>query len=437
MKTPADLAVPDPRTLAFMPLGLGAGISLTPEASVAYWEEVVGRLIIADDVADGTRSSFEDLKTAFLYGVFCYELFTLVHDRALFVFEQALRDRFVEWHGGTVEFVVAGEVVAVRVVSYRDVVDFIQGARGRCTPVPKLLVRAATGNTRLRFNGTLGGLMAWAREVRLLAGQRTRFVEDILAQMRNDIAHPSGYHLYMPVDVTRTLSDLAEIINHLWGHRTPGGRLYPEPICRETVVIAWNRESSVSWSLAGTLGELGWNEYTHFALVQAACSDARVDPDLPRYDSIYEAVNYPTDYLWGPGPRAGALEWLLAHPPISDAANTFDRIFAIRVHDGRLYLPMRPEVAGAQRGPGRLGHWHLVAADTPTNAFSHVRSLYTPDAACTRHAVCSNCYAEHRAEGDLARILAAVPALTEAQLPPDFFVPGVGGGVRSIELTIA
>ncbi len=60
---------------------------------------------LAPQVAEGTRNSFEALRTAFARGLFCYEIFTLVNDRGLLVFEQALRDRFIDHHKGTVTFV--------------------------------------------------------------------------------------------------------------------------------------------------------------------------------------------------------------------------------------------------------------------------------------------------------------------------------------------
>jgi hypothetical protein len=41
----------------------------------------------------GTCNSFEALRAAFAYGVFCYEIFSLVNNRGLLVFEQALRRR--------------------------------------------------------------------------------------------------------------------------------------------------------------------------------------------------------------------------------------------------------------------------------------------------------------------------------------------------------
>ena len=54
----------------------------------------------------------------------------------------------------------------------------------------------------------------------------------------------------MPVDSARTISDAAEIINHLWGSSTPGGRLYPAPVRSEIQVVAWRTDGSVMNGLA-------------------------------------------------------------------------------------------------------------------------------------------------------------------------------------------
>src|SRR5439155_6175821 len=52
--------------------------------------------------------------------------------------------------------------------------------------------------------------------------------------------------LLMPPDAARTIRDLAEIINHLWGHNTPGGRLYPGPLKREVTAIGWDEHHTTT-----------------------------------------------------------------------------------------------------------------------------------------------------------------------------------------------
>jgi hypothetical protein len=48
-------------------------------------------------------------------------------------------------------------------------------------------------------------------------------VEDALAKLCNHVAHPSGHHVDTPVGAARTVRDLTELINQLWGQATPGG----------------------------------------------------------------------------------------------------------------------------------------------------------------------------------------------------------------------
>jgi hypothetical protein len=98
VKTLAELQEADEGTLRFTPMGLGLSVKMRPEDSTEFQQEVVAQLDLDPPVAGGTRQSFEHLRTVFAYGVFCYEVFALVQDHALLVIEQALRDRFVDFH---------------------------------------------------------------------------------------------------------------------------------------------------------------------------------------------------------------------------------------------------------------------------------------------------------------------------------------------------
>lgn len=98
-----ELQKPDERTLRFSPYGLGG--RMRPEDSAEFQQQVAARHELVPAVADGTRQSFEQLKTIYAYGVLCYDIFTVIHDHALLVFEQALRDRFIDFHHGKATFV--------------------------------------------------------------------------------------------------------------------------------------------------------------------------------------------------------------------------------------------------------------------------------------------------------------------------------------------
>ncbi len=309
-----DLQAPDSRTLAFLPGGLGIDVQMTPEGAADLWSRRMERLTLHDDVAEGTRKSFSDLRSAFPYGLLYYPIFTLVHDRALFVLEQALRDRFIDFHkahkGGVVPLRVDGDMRPVAASRFSDVRE---AGRQRRRKV-ELVISGPDGNEEsLHFDAGLGKLLAWARRSGLLEGQRTRFVETAIKRLRDLVAHPEGYHLVTPVDAARTLSDLAEIINHLWRHDTPGGLLYPAPLDRQTIVLAWNNATggSASMPALGLAQDVDWDEYSDFAIVQ---SPWPMSDDLHESDSWFETTTAPVDYLWGPGTRADALAWLDDHP---------------------------------------------------------------------------------------------------------------------------
>ncbi|GAB3987299.1 hypothetical protein GCM10029978_105520 [Actinoallomurus acanthiterrae] len=130
IKSLEELRKVDERTLHFTPLGLGIGVQMRAEDSAEYQQQVVAQFKLASVVAEGTRRSFEDLRTVFGYGVLCYEVFTLVHDHALLVLEQALRDRFVDFHQGTVTFLdPSGTHHPVPVERYEQVHEFVVAHR--------------------------------------------------------------------------------------------------------------------------------------------------------------------------------------------------------------------------------------------------------------------------------------------------------------------
>lgn len=377
----ADLQAADTRTLPFVPGGLGIDVQMSPEGAAKRWRQTADRFVLHEDVALQARRVFEDLVAVFPYGVLRYEIFTLVHDRSLFVLEQALRERIVQ-----------------------------------CEPVPP--------------RSGLSALLKRARELCLLQGQRTKVVEDAIRQLRNDVAHPGGYHLLTPVDTARTLGDLTEIINHLWGHDSEGGRLYPAPLPRHPVALAWNpaTHSSAS-SLADNLSQPeGWYEFTHFALVQAPWP---APVNLHDYDSWFETTTHPVDYLWGPGSRVDALTWLDKHRPVADTVEVLGRQFLIRVAEGCLWRPMRPQTAAGMPADLRSGHWYLVSADSPVEAFAHVRNVVASGATCSLDSICPGCGALGLGDGGLTAVLEGIGHEAHASTaPPDFHLPSPMSGRR-------
>lgn len=421
IKTLAELREADGRTLAFNPMGLGP--KMRAEDSAAYQQTEIAQLDLAPNVAEGTRQSFEHLRTVFAYGVLCYEIFTLVEDHALLVIEQALRDRFIEFHQGTVTFVEKNGTEHLEPATRYQQVNAIMRAKG------KWRLRLPNGQPMDFKGGMLAGLWDWARNVGLLRGQHNRGIEKALSHLRDFVAHPNGYHLDGPDSATRTLSDLAEIINQLWGVPTPGGRLYPAPLHREVIVLMWNASCTEQrvMSAEALLDTGGFPDEPWTCVVLRAFFrplELLTDPGLHYYDSWFEVTRYPADLLWGPGTIADAAAWYAEHQPAADECDYLDRIFLIR-HDGPdLYLPMRPSVSAALPEEERGGVWHAVKADYPGDAYFHVRTL-VEGSGCAENEPCRQCAAESLACGPHADVLADIGYQPEssAGLPAEVTTP--------------
>jgi hypothetical protein len=156
-----------------------------------------------------------------------YNVFSVVENQGHLVLEQALRDRFVEFYGGTVPFEDAsGTVHDLPAAVFDTLYDEIH-AEGRLRKPNRWRLRLRRTGELIYFDGMLDSLLRWARGEGLLRGQRNRVLDPVLRRLRNYVAHGSGYHLVSPVDAARTICDAAEIINQLWGSPTPGGGFTP------------------------------------------------------------------------------------------------------------------------------------------------------------------------------------------------------------------
>lgn len=409
-----ELQTPDRTALIFTPFGLGG--PMPAERSAEFLQRMVADCELASDVAEGARREFDRLQRLFAYGLLDYDIFTVVDDRALLVMEQALRERFLQWCAGTVTFEDANGFEPPRteaVGTYDDVLAAVKKLgrrnrrRSRQQPSPQWQLKV--GSTLIDFNGMLAGLRAWARAAGLLRGQRTRGIEHAQSNLRNAVAHPTGYHRTMPVETARTLHDLAELVNQLWGHPTPGGRLYPAPVERDIVVMAWNDEGSVHMAQADALrDDTGADGYLYLLIRSVSRPGSRYeDAHWAEFDARFETTQFPADYLWGPGSRSDALAWLNAEQPKGDTVDYVDRVFMLREHDGHLYPPMHPEVAAGLTEAERHGTWHTVRADFPEHAFAHVRGPNGSHNAHARTGDCRNCPAHQLGSGNHEQALQA------------------------------
>src|SRR5712692_741452 len=81
IRTFAELTAPDERSLRFTSLGFATGgKKLSSESAAEFQQRSIAAANLVSAVPEGTRSSFERLRTLHAYGVLCYDLFTVVDD---------------------------------------------------------------------------------------------------------------------------------------------------------------------------------------------------------------------------------------------------------------------------------------------------------------------------------------------------------------------
>lgn len=420
IRTLEQLTQPDELVLRFTPLGLSMGGLLRAEDAAEFQQKMISRADLVTAVPDSIRSSFERLRSLHTYGLFCYELYTAADDLASLVLEQALRERFVAYYDGVIPLVNRdGLEDLLRASSFDAVYKALNGRGHYARGGWRLQLRVEPGS--LEFKGRLPELLDWARKEGLLRGQRSRRLEPVLVRMRNRAAHPSGYGLVTPVDSARSVLSLGEIINQLWGSPTPGGRLYPGPIMRDVLAVGWDPSGAKQVKmraelLEGTDAEKDWT----YLLVRAV----EIDEDVWEFDAHYEVTSFPAEFLWGPGSWQEAVAWLKRERPSPDEVEYLDRLFAIRVHDGRPDLPRRPEVAAGVSGETRRGTWHLIRADHPNDAFLHVRGPGgIPNPSCAADGFCGSCGVETLTVGPWHDVMDHLGHLQPA-IPPEARAPG-------------
>jgi hypothetical protein len=395
-----ELREVDERTLAFSPFGLGG--KLAAQDAARFQQEAVSHPDLAPSVPQRVRDCVDRLRTTHAYGVLCYDFFTIAHDQAQLALEFALRERFVEFQGGTAQF-------RDRDGNAHDIVTTpftgLQAeARRHEEDQWRLVVRRTGGH--IRFDGMLDSLLRWAREEGLLRGQRNRALDPVLRIMRDHVAHGGGDHLLMPVNSARAIRDVVEIVNQLWGAAAPGGRLYPAPVRREIQVVGWSPQGDIMVGLAGPPPD-EQAPVAQAATGQVPAGMPREDPaddwtwvlvravlhdeGLMRFDSLYEVTDYPCELLWGPGRAGDVAAWANGERPLEDTVDILDRLFLVQYHGDRLYLPRRPEIALGLASPERAGTWFLIRADDSMAAFGHARNVVMGGAGCSRRGPCRQC----------------------------------------------
>jgi hypothetical protein len=236
-----ELCEPDVGARKFGPFGLGG--EMEAQDALRFQQEVVSHPELAPDVPISVRDCLKRLRRIHAYGVLWYDFFTVADDQAQLFLEFALRERFVEFQGPTVQFRdKARELRVYPTTPFKELQAEVRKHEDRDDEWRLIVQR--TGND-IRFDGMLDSLLRWAHEEGLLRGQRNRALGRLIASGRNYVAHGAGDHLLTPVESAQTIRDTAEIVNQLWGAATPGGRLYPAPIRREVQFVGWSSVGEV------------------------------------------------------------------------------------------------------------------------------------------------------------------------------------------------
>lgn len=388
--------------------------------AVDYQHQHLAGTDLVAEVPDGVRRSFDRLRTLFVYGVLEYGFFTIAGQTARLVVEEALRERFLRFHDGSI-VLVNQRTSQERVVTYRSFND-IHKACDR-----KWRLRLTKSDEPMPFTGMLSDLWSWARAEGLLPGQRARSLQRAQVALRNFVAHSSGYQLGTPIDAARAIHDLAEIINCLWGHRTPGGRLHPAPISRSVLSIRWDGTGRVEVGDADDLSIEQLDEESTCILVLAARDSIR-DLLLMGFDPRFETTGYPTELLWGPGSPQQARAWFDTNQPGADVVDHLDQHFLIRRERDQTDLPRRVGVAAGLADDERVGTWFLVKADDPITAHAHVRYHHDPDSADAAIRPCDRCAAHTLIRGPWSDVIHRASRLgldIQPVVPPEVRVPSM------------
>ena len=394
----AELREPDQRSMMWIVGGAAA-----PEAAAENHKRIMTQLDVPDSVPDAVRKSFDRIRSIYRQGLFCYDLYTVAGDQARLLIELALKERFVEFYGGTALFTDGqGNTQTVAASSFEEAYRGIRGPDGR----PKhWKIQLRSGRPGFQFTGGLASLLRWARAEGLLSGQGDRMRDVIRKRSRDRVAHPD-YHLEMPDHAVRVIADLAHVIRQLWG--APSGT----SVIRYPVLLSWT-DTEVTRSVPG-------GSVRPARGGSPACVVLLVDPDDPDlfdYDSRFESTNSPCDLLWGPGDLADALDWLAEHNPDPDKAETVDRLFLLQYRGDRLSLPRSPAIAAAL-GPGEKdGTWHLIRADIPSYAFNHQRRLLAGEPGHADEGECKLCPVETIRSSTLPAVLRLAERLGADVMP--------------------
>ncbi len=227
VRTIEDLTAPGDAVRRFTPWGLSTTHQMTPESSAQFIQGMVADCDLAPEIPEHVREHFDRCRTLHIYGIFeaAYGFFTAAAQLAFFTLEAGLGAAFVREFPTGVPMTRRKTGESRTIPAGRTFADVFEALNEgwRVQGDPQLESMEFEWN---RFNGSMKSLMTWARAKGLFHGDRTAIVEDAILHLRHFGAHPHSLIILTPVDSASVIRDVAELINHLWGHRTPRGRLY-------------------------------------------------------------------------------------------------------------------------------------------------------------------------------------------------------------------
>jgi hypothetical protein len=383
-----DLATPDERSLRFSSRGFSPSFLLTSESAADHIQRTVD-VRLDEAVPQTMRDSFDRVRAAHIYGLFDYALFTAAGDLAVLALQQAFAERLVAYYSGVIPLVnQSGVDKPLAAARYEIVNDALLEKDGTHRRGDWFIKSLAQPGAKSPFRGGLGQLFSWARQERLLDGQRSKVFDRLLVKMRNRAAHPASYKLSMPTDSALTIRDVGEFINRLWGARTSGGRIFPEPVRREVMVLGWapDGNSFIQQHPEQLIADESRRDWTYLIVLAAP------DDELVAFHADFETLRFSAEWLWGPGTHDAAVTWLKSGNRGEDNFEHLDRWFLVRVNSGVVDPPRNPNQFAGLSFEQRDGEWHLICADYPADAFNHVRSVQAADTACSTLGECDRCW---------------------------------------------
>lgn len=232
IKTIEDLIAPGDFVRHFTPRGLDTEHQMTSESSLRFIQHMVADCDLAPEIPGHVREHFERCRMLQTYGFFkeAYCFFTAASQLAFFTLEAALGAAFLRDFPDGVPFVRSKtqERRIIRAAIFAVVSEALNKGWREGWRVQGDLQLESMEFRWERFNGSMKSLLSWARGKGLFYGERNSVIEEAMLQLRHLGAHPHSLLVLTPVDSARVIRDVAELINHLWGHPTLGGRLYGE-----------------------------------------------------------------------------------------------------------------------------------------------------------------------------------------------------------------